>query len=91
MWWTGWSPRQLISEGAGKLCAGLGKFYEKPAANLQQKTQRGEIMPRNIFYAQSGGVTAVINATACGVIETAHRTRGLVKVNIESVTTNTKR
>lgn len=27
--------------------------------------------PRNAFYAQSGGVTAVINATACGVIETA--------------------
>ena len=26
---------------------------------------------RNAFYAQSGGVTAVINATACGVIETA--------------------
>lgn len=26
---------------------------------------------RNVFYAQSGGVTAVINATACGVIETA--------------------
>ncbi|MGK0673752.1 MAG: 6-phosphofructokinase [Halothiobacillaceae bacterium] len=30
-------------------------------------------MPRNILYAQSGGVTAVINASACGVIETAHR------------------
>jgi len=28
-------------------------------------------MPKNAFYAQSGGVTAVINATACGVIETA--------------------
>lgn len=27
----------------------------------------------NIFYAQSGGVTAVINATACGVIETARQ------------------
>lgn len=26
---------------------------------------------RNAFYAQSGGVTAVINATACGVIQTA--------------------
>jgi 6-phosphofructokinase 1 len=26
---------------------------------------------KNIFYAQSGGVTAVINATAAGVIETA--------------------
>jgi 6-phosphofructokinase 1 len=28
-------------------------------------------MPKNIFYAQSGGVTAVINATAAAVIETA--------------------
>ena len=28
---------------------------------------------RNLFYAQSGGVTAVINASACGVIETARR------------------
>lgn len=26
---------------------------------------------QNVLYAQSGGVTAVINATACGVIETA--------------------
>jgi len=32
-------------------------------------------MPRkkNAFYAQSGGVSAVINASACGVIETAMR------------------
>ncbi|MCY3733180.1 MAG: diphosphate--fructose-6-phosphate 1-phosphotransferase, partial [Chloroflexi bacterium] len=28
-------------------------------------------MKQNAFYAQSGGVTSVINATACGVIETA--------------------
>jgi 6-phosphofructokinase len=28
---------------------------------------------RNAFYAQSGGVTAVINASACGVIQTARR------------------
>jgi ATP-dependent phosphofructokinase / diphosphate-dependent phosphofructokinase len=28
---------------------------------------------RNAFYAQSGGVTAVINATACAVIETARQ------------------
>jgi 6-phosphofructokinase len=26
---------------------------------------------KNAFYAQSGGVTAVLNATACGVLETA--------------------
>ncbi|MDR2215099.1 MAG: 6-phosphofructokinase [Nevskiaceae bacterium] len=31
--------------------------------------------PRNAFYAQSGGVTAVINATAAGVIETAAKHR----------------
>ncbi|HHB93423.1 MAG TPA: 6-phosphofructokinase [Thioploca sp.] len=31
------------------------------------------MMPKNAFYAQSGGVTAVINATACGLIETARQ------------------
>ncbi len=30
-------------------------------------------LPPNAFYAQSGGVTAVINATACGLIEEARR------------------
>ena len=32
-------------------------------------------MKKNILYAQSGGVTPVINATACGVIETARNHR----------------
>src|SRR6201985_1617224 len=31
------------------------------------------VKKKNAFYAQSGGVTAVINASACGVIETARR------------------
>lgn len=36
--------------------------------------QSGHIMAKkNAFYAQSGGVTAVINASACGVIETAKK------------------
>jgi 6-phosphofructokinase 1 len=35
-------------------------------------------MPRNAFYAQSGGVTAVINASAMGVIETARRHRAKI-------------
>ena len=35
-------------------------------------------MPQNAFYAQSGGVTSVINATASGVIETARRARGRI-------------
>jgi 6-phosphofructokinase 1 len=29
----------------------------------------------NLFYAQSGGVTCVINASACGVIETARKNK----------------
>jgi 6-phosphofructokinase len=35
-------------------------------------------MKPNAFYAQSGGVTSVINATACGVIETARRYRSKI-------------
>lgn len=34
--------------------------------------------PKNAFYAQSGGVTAVINATACGVIEAARKHRNKI-------------
>ncbi len=33
---------------------------------------------KNAFYAQSGGVTAVINATACGLIETARQHKGKI-------------
>ena len=32
----------------------------------------------NAFYAQSGGVTSVINASACGVIETARKHRNKI-------------
>ena len=35
-------------------------------------------MPKNAFYAQSGGVTAVINASAAGVIETARKNPELI-------------
>ena len=33
----------------------------------------GRPVKQNALYAQSGGVTAVINASACGVIETARK------------------
>ena len=33
---------------------------------------------RNAFYAQSGGVTAVVNASAAGVIQTARRHRSKI-------------
>ncbi len=33
---------------------------------------------KNAFYAQSGGVTAVINASACGVIEASRENKGVI-------------
>ena len=33
---------------------------------------------RNAFYAQSGGVTAVINASACGLLQTARQHRAKI-------------
>jgi 6-phosphofructokinase len=43
-------------------------------------TKRDKNMPdkKNAFYAQSGGVTAVINASACGIIETARKHRNKI-------------
>ena len=35
-------------------------------------------MKQNGFYAQSGGVTAVINASACGVLETARKEKSRI-------------
>ncbi len=43
-------------------------------SRVEIKQRETSIMSaRNAFYAQSGGVTAVINASACGVIETARK------------------
>jgi ATP-dependent phosphofructokinase / diphosphate-dependent phosphofructokinase len=39
-----------------------------------------KVAAKNAFYAQSGGVSAVINASACGVIETALRSKHIGKV-----------
>ena len=36
--------------------------------------RQGVVMAvKNAFYAQSGGVTAVINGSACGVLQTARQ------------------
>ena len=37
------------------------------------KAMKKRSQPKNAFYAQSGGVSAVINASACGLIETARK------------------
>ncbi len=47
---------------------------KKTSAARKKASSRGSTnKPKNAFYAQSGGVTAVINASACGVIETARK------------------
>lgn len=43
----------------------------KPAKPIKKAAPKPA--KKNIFYAQSGGVTAVINASACGVIEAARK------------------
>ena len=62
----------------GKLGTALilrGRCHSQPESCLQQEQVRPmpSAKPRNAFYAQSGGVTAVINASACGVIETCRK------------------
>ena len=42
------------------------------------KSSSNRRVPRNALYAQSGGVSAVINASACGVIETARKHRSQI-------------
>jgi 6-phosphofructokinase 1 len=49
----------------------------RPIGYSARLAPSGKFM-KNAFYAQSGGVTAVINASACGVIETARRHRGKI-------------
>ncbi|HHZ84573.1 MAG TPA: diphosphate--fructose-6-phosphate 1-phosphotransferase, partial [Gammaproteobacteria bacterium] len=35
---------------------------------------------RNVLYAQSGGVTSVINATAAGVLEAGRKSKRIGKI-----------
>jgi 6-phosphofructokinase len=44
-----------------------------PPGGRSKQFEREHMSKRNAFYAQSGGVTSVINASAAGVIETARK------------------
>src|SRR5882762_8950596 len=54
--------------------------YSCPPPLPAAPTAMKKIVRRNALYAQSGGVSAVINASACGVIETAMRSRDIGKL-----------
>ena len=53
------------------ICVKLG--FSLPCALPSHETTNIVMPKANAFYAQSGGVTPVINASACGVIETASK------------------
>src|SRR6186713_3323755 len=47
---------------------------------MSKRAAAPKTKPMNAFYAQSGGVSAVINASAAGVIEAAMKTKKIAKV-----------
>lgn len=53
------------------------KVAKKKAAKKAVRRAK-KAAPQNAFYAQSGGVTAVINASACGVIQEAAKHKGKI-------------
>src|SRR5271169_1027281 len=69
------SAARALHRAARGVCAILVR--PKPPGAL---TAMKKAAIKNAFYAQSGGVSAVINASACGVIETALRSRHIGKV-----------
>ncbi len=48
------------------------------SANIKTTQQINTMSKPNAFYAQSGGVTAVINASACGVIQAARENKNKI-------------
>ena len=57
------------------ICFALDGYSADPIQIHNNAQEYDPMSRKNAFYAQSGGVTAVINASACGVIETARQNR----------------
>jgi 6-phosphofructokinase 1 len=67
---------------APNCCANGGnapRYGRRCSQTLEDLNNQGKKMAvKNAFYAQSGGVTAVINASAAGVIEAARKQNGKI-------------
>src|SRR5574337_1515507 len=86
------SGKLPVAPGKVNAPAAVGNFFAIPtrpatmpagpgaARGPAQNTRVPSCMAssKNAFYAQSGGVTAVINASACGLIETARKHRNRI-------------
>jgi 6-phosphofructokinase len=65
-------PKKAKKKAARKKTAKKKAVKRRVAARAKKEP------PMNAFYAQSGGVTAVINASAAGVIETARKNKNKI-------------
>ena len=85
------AKKKVTRKKAAKKKAGKKKATKKKSAKkkpAKKKTKKKAVKrkakpkepPKNAFYAQSGGVTAVINASAAGVIEAARKSNKIGKV-----------
>jgi len=81
------TKKKVAKKKTGKKKAAKKKVAKKKPAKkktAKKKTSKRKAAPKvppmNAFYAQSGGVTAVINASAAGVIEAARKSNKIGKV-----------
>ena len=64
------AKKKVVKKKVTKKKVSKKKVTKKKA---KKKASKPKVPPMNAFYAQSGGVTAVINTSAAGVIETARK------------------
>jgi ATP-dependent phosphofructokinase / diphosphate-dependent phosphofructokinase len=75
------SPRYRCAKNrSNDLRGARQRLRSHPTQAVRYPSGMKKASTKNAFYAQSGGVSAVINASACGVIETALRARHIGKV-----------
>ena len=70
------AKKKTVGKNVAKKKVAKKKVAEKKVTKkktAKKKATKPTEPLKNAFYAQSGGVTAVINASACGVIETARK------------------
>jgi hypothetical protein len=75
------SKKKVAKKKVAKKKTGKKKAAKKKTAKkkvTKKKASKPKEPLKNAFYAQSGGVTAVINASACGVIETARKNKNKI-------------
>ena len=74
------AKKKVTKKKAKKKVAKKKVAKKKTKKKAKKKASKPKEPPKNAFYAQSGGVTAVINASAAGVIEAARKSNKIGKV-----------